>query len=296
MAERTIGAAREGGNVTPAQLQNSARTFADAAASYVAAGGETRYLHRVLGHFGTWPLHAIHPYDLRRMAEALYPDASGATRNRQALTPARAVMLHAYDRGWCHLIRVKRFREDRPVRKRPASAIWLHTFCRQCQRDRLPHVAALILFMATTGARVSEAIALRWSDVDMPGRTALLRKTKTGTNSVRYLTDDVMERLRGIQSGAGRDDRVFRYTSRFSVAERIRAVCRRADIPYKSPHLCGRHTFATTAIELGVDIGTAMAAGEWRSSRIFLETYVHPRVNAGRIVADRMNLHAVMEL
>lgn len=99
-----------------------------------------------------------------------------------------------------------------------------------------------------------------------------------------------------MQAGRSRGDRVFRYTSRFSVSERIRAVCRRAEIPYKSPHLCGRHTFATTAIELGIDIGTAMAAGEWRSSKVFLETYVHPRINAGRLVADRMNLHSFGEL
>ena len=43
-------------------------------------------------------------------------------------------------------------------------------------------------------------------------------------------------------------------------------------------------------MEVGVDIGTAMAAGEWRSSRIFLETYVHPRANAGRLVAERLGM------
>lgn len=298
MAERTISAALTGGNRTPVPVPYppGARTFADAAASYLASGGEARYLQPVLKHLGPCPLVDIHPFDLRQMAEAIYPDHAGSTRNRQALTPARAVMLHAYDRGWCHPIRVRRFKEDKPIRKRPASAVWLHAFCRQCTRDRLPHLAALVLFMATTGARISEALALRWSEVDLTARTALLLKTKTGTNSLRYLTDDVAERMRALNAGQERHAHVFRYTSRFSVGERIRAVCRRADLPYKSPHLCGRHTFATTAIELGVDIGTAMAAGEWRSSRIFLETYVHPRINAGRLVADRMNLNAVTEL
>jgi len=33
-----------------------------------------------------------------------------------------------------------------------------------------------------------------------------------------------------------------------------------------------------------------MAAGDWRSSRIFLETYVHPRINAGRLVAERLGM------
>lgn len=39
-----------------------------------------------------------------------------------------------------------------------------------------------------------------------------------------------------------------------------------------------------------------MRAGGWKSSQIFLETYVHPRSNAGRLVADRMNLNAAAEL
>ncbi len=30
-------------------------------------------------------------------------------------------------------------------------------------------------------------------------------------------------------------------------------------------------------------------AGDWKSSSIFLETYVHPRRNAGRVVADNFN-------
>lgn len=33
-----------------------------------------------------------------------------------------------------------------------------------------------------------------------------------------------------------------------------------------------------------------MMAGDWKSSSVFLETYVHPRMNAGRMVADRFNM------
>lgn len=112
----------------------------------------------------------------------------GATRNRCAVTPARAVLLHAYDRGWRDLIRVRRFRED---------------------RDGLGHLAAMVLFMAQTGARVSEAVA-------------------------------------------------------------------------------------TSAIEMGADVATAMEAGGWRSASVFLQTYVQPRKTSGRQVADRFNSRQVM--
>lgn len=271
-------------------------TFRVAAASYVDNGGEEKYVQKIVEYFGDRILHSIHPFDVRKMAEVLYPTQSGSTRNRQAITPARAVLHHAYDRGWCSLIRLRRFKEDCPRERRPASALWLHLLCRRCDQDKLPHLAALVLMMATTGARISEAVALRWSEVDLIARKVILLKTKTECHSERSLTDEVAERLRKLQVGKAPGDRVFRYTSRFSVSERLKVVCARAEIPYKSPHMCGRHTFATSAMELGIDVATAMQAGGWKSSKVFLETYVHPRISAGRMVADRFNLNSMASL
>jgi integrase len=267
----------------------SEKTFAEAAASYLENGGDDRFLGPIIDHFGNRPLASIYPFDVTQMAKILFPTQSNATRNRQALTPARAVINHGYDRGWCNLIRIKKLKEDPAKPKQPASAVWMHAFIRQCTRNNLPHVAAIVLFMAQTAARISEAINLRWKDVDLGSRRALLVKTKTGRNSMRHLTDEMAARLRDLRGGAGDDDRVFRFTNRHSVNERIQAVCRRAEISYKSSHLCGRHTFATTAIEMGTDIRTAMEAGDWKSASVFLGIYVHPRLNSGRMVADRFN-------
>jgi integrase len=141
--------------------------------------------------------------------------------------------------------------------------------------------------MATCGARVTEAINVRWRDVDTARRTVLLRKTKTDTNSSRGLTGEVADRIAALRGAAGPDERVFGYSSRQSVNTRIAAVCKRAEISYKSSHACGRHTFATSAIEMGLDIRTTMEVGGWRSSAVFLETYVHAPENAVRIVADQ---------
>ena len=146
------------------------------------------------------------------------------------------------------------------------------------------------MFMSQTAARVSEAIALQWSEVDILNRTALLLKTKTSVNSRRMMTDQMIARLYQMQDGTKPDDRVFRYTSRHSVNERIKAVCERAGIPYKSSHTCGRHAFANNTLALGIDVKSAMDAGGWKSPSIFLGTYVNPR-NAGRLVAERLNVY-----
>ncbi len=265
------------------------RTFSDAAASYLEHGGEPRYLPRITAAIGHLPVASVTPFDVKQMALTLYPDPdySNATRNRQALTPTRAVLIHGYERGWCPLMRLTRFKQPPPRRRAPASPAWLQIFVRQCDLDGLSHLAALVLFMAFTGARVSEAVRLEWPQVDLNGRRALILKTKTGINSMRDMPDALVGRMRALKEDS-EESRVFRYTSRYSVGERIAAVCQRAGLTYKSPHLCGRHSFATNSIAMGMDIKTAMEAGDWKSSAVFIETYVHTK-NAGRLVADRFN-------
>lgn len=264
------------------------KTFREAAESYLENGGEGKYLPPVLEVLGDRPVSEIYPFDIRKAVEKIYPTQAGTTRNRQGITPIRAVMNHAYDRGWAPLMRYPKFKEERPRKAKPATVVWLHCFVSQAERDGLPHLAALVTFMSTTGARVSEAVALRWEDVNLSERTALLRKTKTTTNSTRYLTDDMVVRIHALKR---RNDHVFKYTSRFSVNEAIKRVCYRAGIAYKSSHLCGRHSFGTNSIALGADIKTVMEAGDWKSVEIFMGTYVNPR-HSGRRVAELFNHQA----
>lgn len=266
------------------------KTFAEAAASYIEFGGEAKHLSRVLPHLGGQLLTSIVPFDVKQLALALYDKQTNATRNRQVIMPVRAVFYHAYERGWGPLIRLRNFKEDPPKRKKAATPAWLHAFVRQCAKDRLHHLAALVLFMAQTGARISEALRLQWAEVDLVSRKAVLLKTKTSVNSVRFLTDQLVGRLYDLKDKSDPAKPVFRYINRHSVNERIKAVCERAEIEYKPCHTCGRHAMANTAIALGVDIKSAMDAGGWKSVPVFLGIYVNPR-NAGRLVAERMNTY-----
>lgn len=261
-------------------------TFAQAAASYLEHGGEGRYLARLIDRFGDDDVAAITPMAVRTAAVELYPDASPSTRNRQGITPARCVLYHAHELGWRMPARIRPFRAPRQRQTTPASRRWLETFIDQCDADNLPHLAACVLMMNLAGARVSEAISVLGEHVDLRRKTAMLVKTKTGFNSLRYLPDHLVERIRELDPQQGQ--RVFRYSCRFSVNERIAAVCRRAGLPYKSSHTVGRHAFATNALNAGVGVRVAMDAGGWKSSTIFLETYAHT-IDAGRTVMARFN-------
>lgn len=58
-----------------------------------------------------------------------------------------------------------------------------------------PRLYLLILMAITTGARRSELIGLKWSDVDLKARTAHLHTTKNGDQRVLALTDAVISEL-----------------------------------------------------------------------------------------------------
>lgn len=292
MANVVLLPARTAGNpVHQLQLINRVapeeRTFRAATESYIARGKSPRYLDQIVEYFGETLVTDIAPIHVYDMAEALYAGRKGATKNRQALAPARAVLHHAYDLGWRGRMSLRRFKEDPPAEKVPATQAWLHAFSRQCRKDELEHLSALVLFMYTTGARVSEAIRLCWGEVDTTTRRAVLLKTKTSVNSVRHLTNEMVERLLDLREGQGAKDRVFRYTCRQAVNQRIKAVCQRAEIRPMSSHACGRVSFANHLMNDGMDIKTVMNAGDWRSIVVFMGTYVKGRANAGRLVAER---------
>lgn len=241
--------------------------------SYVSQGGERRYLAPLLKHFKGRRVGGIKPGEVREAALKLYPTASAATRNRQAIVPARAVINHAHSMGWCQPIRVELFEVRKSRKNRPVDRAWMDAFMARADADGLPHLSACVLFMHQTGARVSEAVRLMGEHVDLGRRVAVLERTKTDEWSVRHLTSELVLRMAAL--GVEEGEPVFRYTDRCAVTRRMKEVCKRAEIEPRSSHAAGRHSFGTNAMEAGAHVKAAMEAGGWKSAKLFLETYVH---------------------
>ena len=159
-------------------------SFAAAALSYLKAGGphatptQTK-VGRLVRHFGPKVTCAdVNQVRLDQACDALLrPGSAPATRLREIITPARAVLSHAARRGWC----------DVPpfdiAATPPAKTEWLTP----AEMDRLisgaaPHLRPLLTFLAATGARMGEALSLDWQDVDLTHARALLRDTKNGAD------------------------------------------------------------------------------------------------------------------
>src|SRR5690606_6411632 len=123
-------------------------------------GGDGRFLPAVLQHFKGRLVASIKPAELRSMANLLYPDASPATKNRQAIAPARSVIMYAHQLGWCPAISVNQFKVPKSRKHKAVTRAWIDAFMAEADRRKLPHLSALVLFMHTTGTRISEAVRI----------------------------------------------------------------------------------------------------------------------------------------
>jgi integrase len=242
-------------------------TFAQAALAYRAAGKPTRFLSRIEDYWRDTLVRGINPGLIRQMAIELYPNATGATRNRQAIVPCQAIINYAAESELCPYIKIKRFKTEKRV-KEPFTIEWVEAF----RRHASPQLGALALFMFVTGARVSEALRIWPEDVDFKAQTAIIRKTKISEGRIVHLPRALIVALADIPKIGGRP--LFLYTSRNNCYRVWDTAVKRAGIKRLTFH-SGRHGFATKALRSGIDPKTGAWLGGWKSIRHFMETYAH---------------------
>lgn len=242
-------------------------TFAQAAMLYRAAGKPTRFLEKVEDHWKDTLVKDMTPGAIRQAAIDIYPTAGPATRNRQAIVPTQAIINHAAESELCPHIRVKRFKFETKI-KDPASPEWIKAFMSKAE----PHLAGLALFMFATGARISEALRVRWEDVDLQARTVKIRQTKIGSERLAHIPPPVVVAIANIKTA--KDEPVFLYTNRSAPYKAWGTACKRAGIKYLSFHSC-RHGFATTLLQRSVDVVSVAKLGGWKSPQHVFQTYGH---------------------
>jgi integrase len=245
----------------------SVLTFAQAAFLYRAAGKTASFLDRVENHLKNTLVKDIKPGTVRQMAIDLYPNCSGASRNRLAIVPTQAVINHAAESELCQPIRIKRFKVETKA-KEPATLPWIRSF----QAHASPHVGALALFMYLTGARVGEAIALDWEDVDLDAKTALIRESKVSSERIAHLPDTLIVALANVTKVEGRG--VFVYQHPDDIGKAWEGAIKAAGIKRLTPHSC-RHGFATGLLRRGVDVMTVAKLGGWKTAAQVFKTYGH---------------------
>ncbi len=283
------------------------RTFADAALSYMEAGGERVHLAPILKHFGARKLlAAIGQHEIDEAARTLKPGASPSTLNRHIYTPIAAVLHHAARKKWC----------ERPVIARPAVPRGRVRWITYEEADRLieaasPHLRPLVIFLLCTGARLSEALYIDWRQVDLSaGHVMLLNEESGGVGTKNGESRGVPLHPRAVAALANLEHRrgaVFRCPVKGKKAKNPTAEERKYGAPYVqrqggggqlrtswgtmlkragledfTPHDC-RHTWATWHYRENRDLAKLMELGGWKSPGMVMR-YVH--VNTSHLAAS----------
>ena len=159
--------------------------------------------------------------------------------------------------------------------------------------EKRPRYLPLFQFLADTGARIGEATALRWIDVDLDRATARIERsfssgrslgaTKTGRSRPVELSARVIETLRPLRPDLFPDDalvfpneaqglidphnlrdRVFR-----PIMAAVVGVEKRLTV-----HSL-RHSFASLHMARGTPLKWIQAQGGWASAKMLLDVYGH---------------------
>lgn len=183
-------------------------SFAAAAESYLSKEDHTPTTRRAVAglyqYFKAYPLAKISQEALDGAYEAILTkgrESSSATKIRHVLTPLRAILEHGAIRKWC----------DRPAFETPSVPRTKTHFLRPEQATALllgaaEHIQSLLIFLIGTGVRMSEALELDWSMVDLRGARAVVWQKQDNERHID-LPPAVVTALDALP---GREGRVFR--------------------------------------------------------------------------------------
>lgn len=266
---------------------SAVRTFAEAALSYMEAGGEKTHMAPILGAIGRKPLASIGQAEIDTLAKKLKPDGGPATLNRHVYTPVSAVLHHAARKRWC----------DKPVIARPREPKGRVRWITHDEADRLieaaaPHLKPLVIFLLSTGARLSEALYLDWREVNLSACHVEFLDTKNGEARGVPLHPKAVAALANLPHRTGA---VFRRSLPYTTASGVKhplgapyevredgggqiktawkGMLRRAGIEDFTPHDC-RHTWATWHYRANRDLTALMELGGWKSPAMVMR-YAH---------------------
>jgi integrase len=246
-------------------------TFSSAALAYMKAGGERTYIKRLLEHFGDKPITQIGQVEIDSAADRLYPQASGATRNRQVYTPISAIFRQSGAR-----LDLRRPRGSGGNK----STAWLwpeqaEALFREAEKLN-PEFAALLIVLCYTGMRLGEALGLEWKRTRLEDGYAYLPDTKNAEPRAVFLPPVAVAALANMGI-SGQAARVFRFAKGGHLYHLLRTAAFKSgvDLPERSAFHIFRHTYATWMRRYaGLDTRGLIGTGAWKDTKS-AERYSH---------------------
>jgi integrase len=241
--------------------------FGAAAAAYISAGGEARFLAPIIEHFKDTPLEEINQIAIDNCAAAIYPNGTATSRARMIYTPISAVMHRAGDLR--PIMRPKGSKSKKKVswlRREQAFALFAAADAEDAE------FGLLVRLYCYTGMRRSEALArITIANVDLKNATIYVPETKNGEARNVHLTPELVAGLR-VHLAAHPErrpaDPVFRFRINGTLNDMLKRVMKNAGLSFPTRqgafHLF-RHTWAMwMRIYGGLDTSGLVETGAWK--------------------------------
>ena len=251
--------------ITAGGLPDAVRLYiASKSVENVARGTLENYLYTLKAFFSVvrHPVHEITSADIRLWLN-WYKQQNNV---RNVTLEQKRVMLNSFF-TWCvdeDLIRRNPVRQIKPIRcedpeRLPLTPLELEKVRNVCQALR---EKAIVDFLYSTAARVSEFSAINIADVDFIEHTVRIRCGKGGKGRTTYLNAEAEISLKAYLDTRKDDNPALFVTSRGRLARlskravenEITAIVSRCDLPMKvTPHIF-RHPAASLALQRGMPI------------------------------------------
>lgn len=249
---------------------------------------------------GHMPVSAIRHADLVKAANDIFSGKSPATKNREVMRPAAAVLHYCAEQKYCAWLRVKLFKEARPKTRAVSLAVarsitsavpdlplYRHERTEKFldrSRQRQKKKRLLLLWLFHQGPRISDALRIRGEDIDMQRRVVRMHVAKPDIYVEEPLHDEVWELLANDPPGAGK---LFPWSSRSSVYNWLRPMMRTLGVSF-TPHMA-RHSRGKWLNESGASLRQIMDAlhhQDPKSSMRYQSTDIEVIRESGRKVGN----------
>ncbi|MCH9003836.1 MAG: site-specific integrase [Proteobacteria bacterium] len=167
-----------------------------------------RHVDFWINEIGDMRLLHLRPSVIVEIRDKLAKDKAPATIKRYLAALSRACTLAEREWEWM---------DSNPVRRvsRPSEPAGRARYLSDDERKRLldavkesahPHLYAIVLIALTSGARRGEILKLRWKDVDLSSKRAVLHDTKNKERRTLTLVPQVVDELKKLQKVRRIDD------------------------------------------------------------------------------------------
>jgi integrase len=238
-------------------------TFAAAALAYVKNTGVKDFIKPIAKHFGNTPLIQIDQFSIDDAATTLYPNASPATRNRQVYTPVSAILKFAkvdYE--------IKRPKGSQGVSKTEWMTPEQAERLLDCAEQLDPEFRVFQSMLLYTGLRLSEALHVQVSDLDVAGQVIFIPKTKNELPRAVHVPPQLLEEFARHPRGVARpNEMLFRFHKNGHLYTLMRKAKTAAGLPNVTFHTF-RHTWATWMRRFAkLDTKGLVGTGAWKDEK-----------------------------